>query len=152
MKIKRIICIAAALLIAGASGVYAAEKDYIRSTGKVVVSGDGLDFGETVRMIVLKPDADYEKLISGETTFFESCIHIAELTQKFDDGKYEFKEFTIKEGTPSGEYTIVVVTDDAIEQIPLDYASVSQVLEFITNSADAEEVQSYIDKYNEEVY
>lgn len=149
---NKFICFAAALLTIGACTVYGAEVDYNRSDGRVTVTGDGLEYGKIVRMIVLKPDADYEQLINGEKTFFESCIHIAELKQAYDSGEYEFPVFTIKDGTPSGEYTAVIVTDSGTEQIPIDYASISQTLGFITNASDAEEVNSFIDKYNDEVY
>ncbi|MBP3361623.1 MAG: S-layer homology domain-containing protein [Clostridia bacterium] len=149
---NKIICFAAAMLAAGACTAYGAEVDYNRADGRVTVSGDGLDYGKTVRMVILKPGADYEQLINGEKTFVESCIHIAELKQAKGSGEYEFPAFTIKEGTPPGEYTAVIVTDTDTEQIPIDYASVSQALGFITDADDAEEVSSFIERYNDEVY
>lgn len=152
MKIRRIIC---CFLIGTVFGTAAgaAGLDYNRTSGEVTVSGDNLPKGKSVRMIVLKKDADYDKLLSGEKTFFESCIHIAELTQTGEDGSFVFPKFTVKEGLPAGEYKVLLTMDNnPTETLILDYASVKQCLEFIENSSDAQEVKGYIDKYNDEVY
>lgn len=152
MKIHRIIC---CFLIGTVFGCTAgaAGLDYNRTSGEVTVSGDNLPKGKSVRMIVLKKDADYDKLLSGEKTFFESCIHIAELTQTGEDGNFVFPKFTVKSDSPAGEYKVLLnVDNNPTETLILDYASIEQCLEFIEKSADAKEVKGYIDKYNAEVY
>lgn len=149
-KVAILITITILLMVAGVA--YGAEVDYDRASGSVTVSGEGVDYGKTVRMIILKPDVDYEKLISGEVSFVDSCIHIAELKQKGDDGKYTFSKFLIKKDTPAGEYTAVINENGNIKKLIIDHASILQTLGFITDADDVEAVKAYVEKYNDEVY
>lgn len=151
MNIKKIAVILAATIIS-AGTAYAAEVDYDRSTGLVTVSGDGVEYGKTVRMIMLRPGVDYDKLISGETDIWSSCVHIAQLTQTGTDGTYSFDGFVIDDGSEAGEYTAVINEGGSVSYITIDYASIPQILNFLTNANNAEEVKEYIEKYNEGGY
>lgn len=155
MKYKRITAMTIAALMA-VSGAEAAvnEPVYERATGKITVSGTGIGADETVRMIVLKPDADYDDLKSGNKTFDESCVHIAEIRQAGNDGSYTFPVFKIKDGAPAGTYKILVTEGNAAEPVEktVDYASIAQTLDFIKNAASAQEVKDYVKRFNADVY
>lgn len=152
MKIYKIMCFFL-LGMALCSSAKAAELNYNRVSGEVTVGGNNLSFGKIARMIVLKPDADYEKLQNGQSSFFESCIHIAEVTQSDNDENYSFPKFTVSTDAPAGEYKVIVAVDNKTpETIILDYASVNQCLEFIEKAENSSQVEKYIEKYNDDVY
>lgn len=155
MKLKNITAMTiAALMIATIAEASVNDPKYERTTGKVTVSGIGLNKGETARMIVLKPDANYDDLKSGIKTFDESCIHIAEIVQTDDSETYQFPVFTIKDGTAAGMYRIMVTEGTSLEPVEktIDYASISQTLDFIKDATAAEQVKDYIDRFNTDVY
>ena len=149
---KKSIIAAIALISAISSSAYAANVDYNRETGEVLVSGDKLEYGASARMIVLKPNADLNALISGEKTFSESCIYADELKQTNESGEYSFKKFVIKDGTPAGEYKIIIKLGGQEDTAVINYASVKQTLDFIMSADTPEEVRALIEKYNDEVY
>lgn len=152
MRLKKIGILVTTMLLA-ASTAYAAvnEPSYDRATGVVEISGTGVSDGDTIRMIVLRPDADYDRLKTVDQTFFTSCIHIAEMTASGES--YTFPSFEIPEDASPGLYKIIVAEGSNIDNTKsIDYATISQTLDFIKDATDAEEVERYIEKYNTEVY
>ena len=156
---KKIICIIVCLCmcmmslapVCGAEGGFSGITiDYDRDTGAVNIEGKA-EFSknedEPVRLIVLKPDTDVKKFISGELTFMDCGVYADET--ELTDGKFTFDQFTIPTDSPLGSYIVRIATDGVVEdKLTIPVASRQNTIDAMDN-ASKEKVESNIASYND---
>ncbi len=156
MKIKSLCLSLVCMMFLGSISAYAepqfksVEIEYDRSTGIVNISGEvsaDVNLAEPVRIMLLKPETDMEKLLSGEKTFMDYGVHADETG--IAEYKFEFDEFKLDENLPVGEYKVRIAADAVLYTDTIDVATSTQATELICNATDAAEVEEYIGKYGE---
>lgn len=144
------LCMAGFGLSAYAAGEFSdMEIDYNRSTGVVSISGKA-DFSENtaepVRLMVLKPGTDVEKLISGEISFEQYGVHADEVM--LTDKSFAFDDFKILATYPADRYIIRIATDGVVWDGVIPVGTEAQALAFMNNAAPGT-VGRYIEGYND---
>ena len=123
--------------------------DYDRTTGAVSISGKAPfaeNMSEAVRLLVLKPETDIKKLISGEETFMTCGVHVDEVM--LDEDAFSFADFVIPTSYNPGKYIVRIATEDVVYNGSIPVGTVEQATALL-NDASGAEIQSYIEMYND---
>ncbi len=123
--------------------------DYDRTTGAVSISGKAPfaeNLSEPVRLVVLKPETDIEKLISGEETFMTCGVHVDEVM--LEETTFSFGDFVIPTSYDAGKYIVRITTDNVVYSGSIPVATVEQATALL-NDASGAEIQDYIEMYND---
>lgn len=125
------------------------EIEYNRTTGLVSISGDASfkeNSDESVRLMILKPNTDLDKLNKGELTFITNGVHVDEILTA--DGNFVFDGFVIPVGSEPGAYIVRIATENKVYTDLIPVATSEQAKELM-NDATAENVAEYIELYND---
>ena len=119
--------------------------DYDRTTGAVSISGKAPfaeNLSEPVRLVVLKPETDIEKLISGEETFMTCGVHVDEVM--LDGDAFSFAEFVIPTSYNPGRYIVRIATEDVVYSGSIPVGTAEQATALL-NGASSEKIQECIE-------
>lgn len=147
------ICLCLAVLLAtfsaAADGFSNVNITYDRKSGTVKIDGKATfkeNASEPVRLLVLRPGSDINKLISGEDTFMAVGVHADEtLCTK---NEFSFEKFVIPTTSETGGYIVRIATEDTLYNGVIPVATAEQAIKLI-NNASAEELAEYIQLYND---
>lgn len=123
--------------------------EYDRESGKVNIRGEiTLSEGETIlRLMVLKPDTDIEKLAQGSISFVEYGVYAEETNAQ--NGSFSFEEFKLRDSLPVGDYIVRIAVKDEVYEDKVSHATKAQTLSLLNGAENAEEALKLIELYND---
>ena len=157
---KRIISILiCVLMLAGMLSVSATETEtnyksvkveYKRADSTITVSGtvkSAIDANECVRLMLLKPDCDIEKLTNGEISFVSWAVYADETAMA--NKTFAFKTFKISETLTPGDYILRIAFENEVYTKIIPVATIAQTVTAIKNATNVDGVKKCIADYND---
>lgn len=123
--------------------------DYDRDSGFVEIKGSlkAKDDNSRVRLMVLKPGADIEKLTDGSESFVTWGVYAEETISNV--GEFSFEKFKLLETSPIGDYIVRIAAEDEVYESVISHATKTQILDLLNAAKDSEEVLKLIELYND---
>lgn len=156
MKIKKLCFLLVCIMLPLCTGVCAESvfetvtTEYDRTSGTVDISGEvaaTANSEEPVRLMVLNPGTDIQKLADGEITFAMCGVYADETD--ISDTRFKFDTFKLADTLPVGDYILRIAADGEIYTDVISVATTAEAIELVCGATSAEDVKEYIEKYGE---
>ncbi len=126
------------------------EIEYKRADSTITVSGtvkSVVDEAEFVRLMLLKPDCDIEKLTNGEIPFVSWAVYADETAMV--NKAFTFNTFKISEDLTPGDYILRIAFANEVYIKLIPVATVAQTITAINGATDIATVKKCVEDYND---